>query len=242
MNQQPDELFRQKLEGFQKPAPATAWEKIAAAQDKKINKGLWLQIAASLLVLALVIYTRWPETTGNEKVSGLVNEATKVNPDLTSLPPGQTDHTKDIEVQTESTRKPKEPGRATRVEKQQMRTVIVPDINSDINKSLTMTMPEIDEVLASKFSETTLAETSYPQTSENIIMVFTAKEVNEYLEKKEIPKATDDTKKSSTWKKLLKKANDLTNNQDPFGELRQKKNEILALNFKNEKQRGQNKQ
>ena len=41
--------------------------------------------------------------------------------------------------------------------------------------------------------------------------------------------------------KLLKKANDLKNNHDPMGELRQKKNEILALNFKGEKQRGQNK-
>jgi hypothetical protein len=41
--------------------------------------------------------------------------------------------------------------------------------------------------------------------------------------------------------KLLKKANNLTSNQDPLGELRQKKSEILALNFKNDKQRGQNK-
>jgi hypothetical protein len=38
----------------------------------------------------------------------------------------------------------------------------------------------------------------------------------------------------------LQKASDLKSNQDPFGDLREKKNEILALNFKNEK-RGQNK-
>jgi hypothetical protein len=39
-------------------------------------------------------------------------------------------------------------------------------------------------------------------------------------------------------KKLLDKAEDM----DPFGDLRQKKNEILALNFRSEKnQRGQNK-
>ena len=70
MNQQPDELFRQKMEGFQKPAPATAWEKIAAAQNKRSNKGLWLKLAASLLLLALVIYTRWPDAPVNEKISG----------------------------------------------------------------------------------------------------------------------------------------------------------------------------
>jgi hypothetical protein len=52
--------------------------------------------------------------------------------------------------------------------------------------------------------------------------------------------ATPEDKKPSTFKKLLSRAYDLKNNQDPIGELRQKKNEILALNFKKDK-RGQNK-
>jgi hypothetical protein len=60
------------------------------------------------------------------------------------------------------------------------------------------------------------------------------------LDKKALAQATSEEKKSSTFKKLLKKANDLKSNQDPFGDLREKKNEILALNFRNEK-RGQNK-
>jgi hypothetical protein len=56
-----------------------------------------------------------------------------------------------------------------------------------------------------------------------------------------LAEATPELKKPSTLKKLLDKAYDLKHNQDAFGELRQKKNEILALNFKNEKQqRNQN--
>src|SRR5688572_18384256 len=62
MNQQPDELFREKLAGYQKPAPASAWEKIAAAQSKKNNKWLWLKIAASIALVAVVGYLFWPET------------------------------------------------------------------------------------------------------------------------------------------------------------------------------------
>jgi hypothetical protein len=64
--------------------------------------------------------------------------------------------------------------------------------------------------------------------------------VNDYKEKSGND-ATPEDKKPSTLKKLLRKANELTNNQDPLGDLRQKKNEILALNFKSDKQRGQNK-
>jgi hypothetical protein len=41
-------------------------------------------------------------------------------------------------------------------------------------------------------------------------------------------------------RKLLDKAYDLKHNQDPLGDLRQKKNEIFALNFKNDKQRSEN--
>ena len=62
MNQQPDKLFREKLEGYQKPAPASAWEKIAAAQSKKNDKWLWLKIAASIAFVAVIGYMSWPET------------------------------------------------------------------------------------------------------------------------------------------------------------------------------------
>ncbi len=61
MNQQPDKLFREKLEGYQKPAPASAWEKIAAAQSKKNDKWLWLKIAASIAFVAVIGYMSWPE-------------------------------------------------------------------------------------------------------------------------------------------------------------------------------------
>jgi hypothetical protein len=102
---------------------------------------------------------------------------------------------------------------------------------------------EIDIASVETITQPQIETTSVPAETEHekITLVYTAKDVEEYLDKKSLAEATSDSKKSSTLKKLLKKANDLTNNQDPFGELRQKKNEILALNFKNEKQRGQNK-
>jgi hypothetical protein len=78
------------------------------------------------------------------------------------------------------------------------------------------------------------------EKASGITLTITVDEANKYLDKNALAQATSEERKSSTFKKLLKKANDLKSNQDPFGDLREKKNEILALNFKNEK-RGQNK-
>jgi hypothetical protein len=55
------------------------------------------------------------------------------------------------------------------------------------------------------------------------------------LNKNSLAEATPAEKKPSTFKRVLNKALELKHNQDPIGDLREKKNEILALNFKNEK-------
>ena len=78
-------------------------------------------------------------------------------------------------------------------------------------------------------------------TQQSTTIVFSAEEVNEkYLTDKPVAEATSEAKESSTLRKLLDKAYDLKNNQDPIGDLRQKKYEILAMNFKHQKQRDEN--
>ena len=63
MRQQPDNFFREKLEGFQRPAPAGAWDRIESQLEKK-NKvsGIWWKVAASLLLLATLTYWFLPGT------------------------------------------------------------------------------------------------------------------------------------------------------------------------------------
>jgi hypothetical protein len=82
------------------------------------------------------------------------------------------------------------------------------------------------------------ATTGITAAASGVTLSYTTEDVSTYLNKNIDDEATDDDKKQSTLKKLLHKANDLKTNQDPFGDLRQRKNEILALNFKNDK-RGQ---
>ncbi len=78
-------------------------------------------------------------------------------------------------------------------------------------------------------------------TDESVTIIISAEETSAYLTKNIKSEATPEEKKSSTLKKVLKKASALKNNdQDPIGDLRQMKDELLALNFKSDK-RGQNK-
>jgi hypothetical protein len=73
-------------------------------------------------------------------------------------------------------------------------------------------------------------------------LIIEADEVNQkYLTKGSLVHATSREENPSGIKKLLDKAQDLKNNQDPIGDLRQLKNEILALNFQENKKLEQNK-
>ncbi|HEX6889366.1 MAG TPA: hypothetical protein VF141_01690 [Chryseolinea sp.] len=252
MNQQPDELFREKLAGYQKPVPASAWEKIAAAQSKKNDKWLGLKIAASIALVAVVGYFAWPESNTND----LSNESlTKPAEEKTSEPVLATEE-KLADVKDETSQQPTatSDNPSTQFSKQKKIVKrIAPSSDNDNKLNIVKAVPgeimpsqnKVQEEIAlvetdtqPKIEETHVAPEVEPH---NMTLVYSAKDVEEYLDKKSLEEATSDSKKSSTLKKLLKKANDLTNNQDPFGELRQMKNEILALNFKNEKQRGQNK-
>jgi len=252
MNQQPDKLFREKLKGYQKPAPAPAWEKIAAAQPKKNDNGLWLKIAASLLLLAIATYLLWPKNDTIGTQQNILTETSKEQPGDITVPQHKQDQKAltEVNVQNELIAKLEKPSskkrtvkRTTLKEEQLPEVTIAQKTNPELAEALPIA-EEINKVVpVTESVETAIAEAQFTpaQATENITLVFTANEVNEYLDKKALAQATSDEKKPSTLKKLLKKANDLKNNQDPFGELRQKKNEILALNFKNEKQRGQNK-
>jgi len=256
MKQQPDKLFRDKLAGYQKAAPADAWDRIDAGLSKKTNaSGLWLKIAASLLLLAIAAFMLWPEdgTTPSQKKLAQKKQAL---PDSTHQLPANTP------ADEGSAGKPMEVPVLPNNENQIAATEMKPAATRKVKQKSIQPEPAVEQnnparqqpvatddlishdaqAIASTHEET---ETPVPVTAspteENIKLVFSADESDEYLNKKSLAEATSHDKKPSTLKKLLKKAEGLATNQDPFGELRQKKNEILALNFKNDKQRGQNK-
>lgn len=270
MNQQPDKLFRDKLQNYQKTAPTTAWERISSAQGtKKNNKLIWLRIAASLLILAasvaswLVIRPNRPAPASMAQNSPAAAPAPEVTPspavsealNAAERTPDKTGNAKVAKVpQRPAT---KEPGPAQPNGVAQTREQIAHHTPSKETSSAMDTsknpapadepavavLPATDvhgsDSGGSAHSETVASiNTSVDTSSQNVTLNYSTQDVAAYLDKNFDDEATDDDKKQSTLQKLLQKANDLKTNQDAFGELRQRKNEILALNFKNDK-RGQ---
>ncbi len=248
MNQQPDKYFREKLKDYQRPAPASAWDRIESGLQKKTTvKFEWWKVAASLLLLTSVGYGLWVYRTSTDK-----QPLAKTELETETQKPGEhkskdggtplNHREKDISSENEAVAQPlsksetKENVTSKNVIKYKTQTVAAqksPLTSEPIQPAEVTSMPE--PVVAS-------VDSVVPPTkkSSNITLTITAEETNQYLDKNALAQATSEEKKSSTFKKLLRKAGDLKSNQDPFGDLREKKNEILALNFKNEK-RGQNK-
>jgi outer membrane biosynthesis protein TonB len=247
MNQQPDKLFREKLEGFGKPAPVSAWSRVDAELNKKKDKGLWLKIAASLLVLAVAAVFLWTSRSAEQTTNRVAG-----NPVKTQKPVLKKEKTPEQSVTT-LPEKEEQPAASvqkeiTPIKKEMKKAEPVPVLKTTPQEMVAEVLIEEEEKnkvtensIVPAEEETVVAQNITEEAS-GITLIYSAEEVNaKYLDKKSLAQATSGEKKPSTLRKLLDKAYDLKHNQDPLGDLRQKKNEIFALNFRSEKQRSQNK-
>ena len=62
MTSPPDKTFRDKLLDYQKPAPPEAWDRIEKGLEGSGSKGIWLKVAAAVMVLAIPLFILWPKT------------------------------------------------------------------------------------------------------------------------------------------------------------------------------------
>ncbi len=248
-NQQPDKFFREKLADYHKPAPVGAWDKIESSLKKSETKFAWWKVAASLLLLAAIAYVLWLQTS-----------SPNTQPISQTRPEIESPSDKSIDPKIDSPEKSKNPDE---LETEQASISIGAKDKKSSDKKVRSkpigahkkNSSEVTSIGPASTEENfEPVETPSPETvssevvpsiqpikkSSSITMTITTEETDKYLDKNALAEATSKERKSSTFKKLLKKANELTTNQDPFGDLRVKKNEILALKFKNDK-RGQNK-
>lgn len=248
MNDQPDKFFRDKLNDFQPPVSAGAWNRVSRNLGRKSDQRVWLKVAAGLLLLAAAGMLIFPLQQDDPALH--LSENTPPVKKQESAPPEksiseQSEANVQKEIHTSPVAAgPQDAGNTKRWKQKKEGPRPVPaaePLPAEQNAIATTETPLPDHagIAEEPRPETPRAPAAAPQAEkENITIVFTAQEVNEkYLKKKNgVAKATPKTKDSSTWQKLLDKAYDLKHNQDPLGNLRQKKNEILALNFKNDKQ------
>lgn len=248
MNQQPDKFFRDKLHGYEKEVSPGVWTRVSGNLSTRKNNLFWVRIAAgvALLITASILIIRFPDRNGTDIATYAEKPATPstVRPDApqqrTPEPEKEVSDPAPSHTNTTASRettqrdlpisKKRESSTPTASPDNIVESVPVP-VEALTGAPLSASAPGPHEENMSR------ADVADSEKNKNITIVLTAKEVNgKYLKKKNVEaQATSEEKESSGLRKLLDRASDLKYNQDPFGDLRQKKNEILALNFKTSK-------
>lgn len=249
MSQQPDKLFREKLQGYERPVSGNAWERVSEHLYKKNSRNLWLKIAAAVLLLVVaggllfLSVNKDPARSLAVKIQPADDTESPSSPALHAPRKAVTPERKQAPARKNEMKIKSQPGPA----RDRKRKADLPA--SEPSSLTSATVAEVNPSANPEKKNPTVHDTPSPATTateDRMTIVFSAQEVNDkYLEaneqdKKELADATSIEKKTSSFQSLLKKARDLKHNQDPIGDLRQKKNEILAFNFKPGKDQDQN--
>lgn len=228
MISQPDKLFRDKLENFQQLAPAAAWERIENNLARPVHKLMWVRIAAGVALLTAAALALWPSEKPEPEIAKthVENQKIKNNP---AQHPDKKDDVKN-EVRILEPVSPKHTNTITLVKTQNQLPIQKTTAVEDSVMKLINPILEINELVA---------QTVQPEESASQKIVYTAGEVNaKFLKKKLPPEATANSKDASGIQKLIGLAYAAKNSEAGLGELRQKKDDLLALNFG--KKKGEN--
>lgn len=229
MKQPVDSFFNKKLKNYNAEAPISAWDRIDVNLSQKKKPVVWLKIAASLLLIAVagfIVYTTIEPSV--EQVAEVNKHVTPIEKEIINTVPEEPELEKTEAVQ------PQRGLPETTIVKYSKKKTETPK-----TKTLSVELPaEIIITPTVMIAENTVEFT--PEVIENPIeaeiqnttILISAEEANaKYLNQQYIADATSENKKSSKIRNLFEKAQDL----DPIGEIRQFKNEVLAMNFRNEK-------
>lgn len=233
----PDNLFRNKLESFQRPAPAGAWDKIEQNLDKRSKPVVWLRIAAGIALVATTAVWLWPAQNTDNTLSDTGNTLT---PKTEVTPPVVRDSSKqEVPAPVKAPENYTASREATSVQKKQ-RNVTAPAQTPKVQKPIIIVTEPQDDQLIAEIKTPVQKYAVEPQEHEATIasttITYSVEDLNEkFLKKKVTPEATPQPTDASTMQKLIGLAYAAKNSDANMGGLRQKKDEILALNFRNKK-------
>lgn len=231
MTSQPDKLFRDKLENFQQPAPAGAWDRIENNLVRPAHKLVWIRVAAGVALLAASTIVLWPSEKPETEIAKTTTEKS---------PAKNNSAQQNVEKKSET----------HEAVEQQAEPVVPPQAVNTVTLAKTEKLPPVqqttdtvnDSASISPVPETNVFMAEVQVQEEELgskTIVYTADEVNsKFLKKKLPPEATLNSKDASSMQKLIGLAYAAKNSEATLGDLRHKKDDILALNFG--KKKGEN--
>jgi hypothetical protein len=231
MTSQPDKLFHDKLENFQRPAPASAWDRIEKNTSKPVYKLVWVRIAAGVALLAAATVLVWSSGNDPDRVA-----ETKDQPVVTPV-----DTVQQLQVKKESLgQNQKQPTRKIEtIPQAKFNTPPIAKVETPAEKSA-QTLKDSVLITTPDEPKVRVAEVAISQPIEtSTTIVYTSDEVtSKFLKKKLLPEATSENQDASGIQKLIGLAYAAKNSEAGLADLRQKKDDLLALNFG--KKKGEN--
>ncbi len=226
MKQPVDSFFNKKLKNHSAEAPASAWDRIDANLSQKKKPVVWLKIAAGLsllMVAGFIIYTSvntpLEQIAEVKEISPVKTESPTVESTTPALPAQEDTHTQTPAAETSALKHPNKKSKIP--EALEVHEVVITPVTMIAENSIDHTD-----------YTNTIKENPIETKNQNTTIHISVEEANaKYLDEQFIADATPENKKPSKLRNLFEKAQEM----DPIGEIRQLKNEVLALNFRNEK-------
>jgi hypothetical protein len=230
-----DHLFREKLADHSLSPEPGAWARVRRHISKKNNGWKpWLR-AASVIILLGAGFLIWKGVTSSNGVSSNKMVADKSPREEVSaqIPLGQEPNKPESITQRNKSKQQESAFKTTAPrEKNKTQEISSPiEEKPQINTTLTDLIVATKEEIANE--PTMVAEIAESNAEDQaIVVVYTL----------ELPKALAEPKEKKTGlKRVLELAREARSTENPIGELRQAKNEILAFDFGKDKEQRNNK-
>lgn len=228
MSNKVDKFFKEKLEGHTLTPSAQAWEKLEGHLSKKNRTVIWVRIAAGIALLALVSVAIVVYLGGSGDSHELVKDVT--TPSKNDQKP---EVTKDEPQPTPAPVVESTPALAQKTQSKK-RDVLTVQSGSNVPKGVEApqieeTIPSIEEQPAPKLAQ---ANAPTAPTEKSIVLVYTLPALKKQPEPE--PVVAEETKKTGL-ERVLEIAREVKNSDSPLADLRDAKDDILALDFKKDR-------
>ncbi len=220
-----DELFERKLADHSiVPSPGT-WENVESRLSKKNKTVIRMRWAAVLMFGSLLFSLLW---TGNREISLPVANKTQLTQPKTEADPGLT--ALDAKVKKDSHPVDKEMMKKVR----QLNMRVQPTSSTILASSVREEITE-DPIHAAEVQNFNSLEMIKPsETPRPIVLSFTLDPVvYSQAENTEEKGTMTEEKKDKSFRRMMKVASKMKNSESPMGEIRNMKEELFALDFKN---------
>lgn len=226
MNNLIDSLFKKKLETHAIEPGANAWSRVVSNLPKKNRAIIWFR-AAAVLLLAGVASTLWFYSNKQTATSNTIvqtEQKAPVKEDSSQDPEKKSEPQQFITSNPPINKKGKKEPILIRKPKPNVDEPSTPiDIENNLTTGIAVT--ETPEILQPEESVITPA-------AKPMVIVYELKR----MDKKLLPEFEEELlpEKKTGFRKVLDVANEMRRSENPFGELRQAKEDIFAFNFKKE--------